>query len=77
MGHRNQGYACGLSISPDGQFVASGDGSGSVWFWSWKTGKNLRTLDCHEGVAIDVQWHPTESSRVATCGWDGTIKLWD
>ena len=76
-GHFNSGYACGLSFSSDGQFLASGDANGQLWFWSWKTCKNIRTIKAHEGVCIDVDWHPIEPSKVVTAGWDGTVKLWD
>lgn len=76
-GHANQSFACGLKFSPDGQFLASGDGGGKLWFWDWKTCKNYRTIQVHDGVCMDVDWHPLDSSTVVTCGWDGTIKLWD
>ena len=78
-GHINSGYACGLKFSPDGQFLASGDADGKLWFWNWKTCKNYRTINVHDegNVCIDVEWHPIEPSKVATCCWDGTIKLWD
>jgi len=76
-GHSNQGFACGISLSPDGQYLVSGDAEGKMWFWNWKTQKNIRTIKVHDGVCIDVDWHPLESSKVATCGWDGTVKIWN
>jgi pre-mRNA-processing factor 17 len=78
VGHVNAGFSCGIDFSPDGQFLCSGDADGKLWFWDWRTAKNYRTIDAHNGkVCIDVKWHPTEPSKVATCSWDGTIKLWD
>jgi pre-mRNA-processing factor 17 len=76
-GHLVAGYACGLAFSPDGRFMASGDSMGRAFFWDWKTSRMIRAMQGHKGVCIDVSWHPTVPSRVATCGWDGDIKLWD
>lgn len=77
MGHTVAGYACQITFSPDGRYIACGDGSGRAWFWDWKTSKLLKTLRCHDQVSIGCEWHPIEPSRVATCSWDGTIKYWD
>ncbi|XP_074309863.1 uncharacterized protein LOC141644275 [Silene latifolia] len=76
-GHIAAGYACQVNFSPDGQFVMSGDGEGKMWYWDWKTCKVSRKIKCHEGVCIGCEWHPLETSKVATCGWDGLIKFWD
>lgn len=42
-----------------------------------QTSKIYRTIKAHDEVCIGVEWHPLESSKVATCSWDGTIKYWD
>ncbi|ELR13923.1 EH-binding protein, putative [Acanthamoeba castellanii str. Neff] len=77
LGHLVAGYACQLGFSPDGHYVISGDGTGNLWIWDWKTHRILKKLECHEKVLIGCEWHPVEPSRVVTCSWDGTIKLWD
>lgn len=76
-GHLIAGYACQVNMSPDGRFVMSGDSSGNLWLWDWKTSRVLKKLQCHEKVLIGCEWHPIEPSRVVTCSWDGLIKYWD
>ncbi|KAJ3105768.1 hypothetical protein HDU97_007588 [Phlyctochytrium planicorne] len=76
-GHLVAGYACQPGFSADGRFVMSGDSEGRVWFWDWKTCKVFKKLKCHNSVVIACEWHPHETSKVATASWDGTIKYWD
>lgn len=77
-GHNTAGYACGVNFSPDGKIVMSGDSEGRCFFWEWShSNKVARTIKAHDGVCIGAAWHPLESSKVATCGWDGLIKYWD
>jgi pre-mRNA-processing factor 17 len=76
-GHVVAGYACQPGVSPDGNFVMSGDTDGRLWFWDWKSCKVFRKIKCHDQVCIQALWHPIEPSSVATCSWDGTIKFWD
>ncbi|KAH8739569.1 transducin / WD-40 repeat protein family [Cryptosporidium ryanae] len=77
FGLNNTGYAIQCDISPDGQFLVSGDVSGKLHFWDWKTTKLIRSIQAHDSVSIACQWHPTLPSRIATCGWDGVIKIWE
>ncbi|KAJ2743633.1 hypothetical protein GGI20_003605 [Coemansia sp. BCRC 34301] len=76
-GHLTAGFACQPSFSPDGKLLTSGDSEGQVWCWDWQTTRVMTRWKAHEKVAIATAWHPCESSRVATCSWDGTIKYWD
>ncbi|KAJ3295640.1 pre-mRNA-processing factor 17 [Borealophlyctis nickersoniae] len=73
-GHLVAGYACQPNFSPDGRFVMSGDSEGKVWFWDWKSCKLLKKFKAHDAVVIGCEWHPHETSKVATCSWDATIK---
>ncbi|KAJ2236733.1 hypothetical protein H4R99_002365 [Coemansia sp. RSA 1722] len=76
-GHLTAGFACQPSFSPDGRFLTSGDSEGQVWCWDWQSARVVKKWKAHEKVTICTAWHPKETSRVATCSWDGTIKYWD
>jgi pre-mRNA-processing factor 17 len=77
MGHNNAGYAIEVSVSPDGQFVTSGDTGGYVCFWDWKTCKLWHKIKVGEGAVTCVQWAPQETSKVAAAGLDGHIRFYD
>ena len=76
-GHVVSGYACEMAFSTDGQYLVSGDGTGSLFIWDWKKHKILQKYRAHtSGPAICCAWHPLEPSTLFTCGWDGVIKMW-
>ncbi|XP_042911145.1 pre-mRNA-processing factor 17 isoform X1 [Parasteatoda tepidariorum] len=76
-GHMVAGYACGLDFAPDMSYIVSGDADGKVYIWDWKTTKLFSKFKAHDNVCSTVIWHPHETSKVISAGWDGTMKLWD
>ena len=65
-----------MNFSPDGKYVLSGDSEGRCFFWEWAhPHKIMRTIKAHDGVCIACAWHPMETSKVVTAGWDGAIKV--
>jgi len=76
-GHVVAGYACRPCFSPDQSYLVSGDGEGKVFIWDWKNGRLYSKFRAHDEVVIDTKWLPHETSKLVTCSWDGTIKLWD
>lgn len=76
-GHMVAGYACKPSFSPEMSYVVSGDADGRVFVWDWRTSRILSKWKAHDRCAIHVLWHPHETSKIASAGWDGSIKLWD
>eukprot|EP01080_Neovahlkampfia_damariscottae_P001804 gene1804-946_t len=77
-GHITPTTGSKVNFSNDGRFVLSGDTEGKLWIWDWKTSKKLKTLNAHVGgFCSTCQWHPIESSKCITGGWDGKICLFD
>ena len=52
-GHTTAGYACQIGFSPNGRFTMSGDGSGRLWFWDWKTTRVFR-CGAHTHMQLEV-----------------------
>ena len=76
-GHNNAGHAIDVAMSPDGEFVMSGDTGGYVCWWSWKTCKMLHKIQAAKVPVVACAWHPRETSKVVTGDLDGLIKYWD
>ncbi|CAG0915029.1 unnamed protein product [Notodromas monacha] len=69
-----------VSLDPSGEFVcASGLDKFEVYLWSMKTGRLLEVLAGHEAPVSSVCISPSLLSSdplLASCSWDGTLKLW-
>jgi len=72
-----------LAFSPDGKLLASaGDADGTARIWDVEAGKCGHVLKGHERGRTDdrilvtgVAFSP-DGKTVATCGGDGTVRLW-
>jgi pre-mRNA-processing factor 17 len=76
-GHNVAGYSPDVAISPDGQFISSGDSGGYVCFWDWKTCKMWHKIQASDAPVLAVQWHPRETSKVVTGDLNGKLCYWD
>ena len=69
------GYHIGCDFSPDGRIVSSGSADGKIFFYDHLTSRVIRTLDAHSAPCMDVAYHPTLPCCVASCGWNGQVKV--
>lgn len=77
-GHQVSGFRIQCCFSADGLFLATGSADGKTYIYSWKTGEVVKVLDERISSCVsDVSWHPTLPSTVATCSWDGALRLWE
>ncbi|MFM2379801.1 MAG: hypothetical protein RLZZ143_2380 [Cyanobacteriota bacterium] len=73
QGHRGTIYS--VSISPDGQKIATASQDGTVKIWNQK-GENIQTLIGHQGAVYSVSFSP-DGQKIATASEDKTAKIWN
>ena len=75
-------YAMGLGWNPDGATLAAGSTHGEIWLW--KTGGGAepslkipqQSDEGHGDGVSTIAWLPG-GKLLASCGRDGTVRLWD
>jgi RNA polymerase sigma factor (sigma-70 family) len=64
-----------VAFSPDGETLATGDGSGAVKLRAVATGVERLKVHAHSGGVYGVAYAPN-GLALASTGWDRTVKLW-
>uniref|UniRef100_A0A8D0BXC7 WD repeat domain 25 n=1 Tax=Salvator merianae TaxID=96440 RepID=A0A8D0BXC7_SALMN len=75
-GHKVEGFAIGCEFSADGMVLATGSSEGKVFFYNYHTARIIRTLHAHSQACSTATFHPVLPSLLATCDWEGAIKIW-
>ncbi|KAG0663632.1 hypothetical protein C6P44_001638 [Monosporozyma unispora] len=77
-GQKSSGYGIGLTFSPDGHYICSGDIRSKILIWDWTTTKLLKTITIPGKKPLtQIAWHPQETSKVLCTGVDGKIYMLD
>jgi WD40 repeat protein len=63
------------AFSPDGAWIATGGGDGSVRLFDAGTGNERLVLRGHSGLVDAVSFSP-DGSRLVTAARDGIVRVW-
>ncbi|XP_027377805.1 WD repeat-containing protein 25 isoform X2 [Bos indicus] len=75
-GHKVEGYSVGCECSPDGDLLLTGSADGRTLVYSFRTASRARTLHGHTQACVGATFHPVLPSMLATCSWEGDVKIW-
>ncbi len=67
----------GVAFSPDGEFLASAGGNGTIKIWNSRRDAVVQTLpNAHADAVVSVAFHP-DGKHLASRGADRKVKVWD
>ena len=69
------GFVHSVAFAPDGEWLASAHGDGTVKRWSVADGSLMRTLRGHTGTVYSVAISP-DGQRMVSGSGDRTVKIW-
>jgi WD40 repeat protein len=67
----------GVAFTKDGKALLTGCGDAKIRVFDVETGAELRKLEGHEGGSVTDMQFSKYGKLLATCGMDGTVRLWD
>ncbi len=70
------GAITAVSVSGDGAYWAASSKCGELRVWLAGTQTPYRAWQAHSDSTWDIAFSP-DRSTLASCSWDGTVKLWD
>ena len=73
---KHEDFVLGLSFSPQDDFLAAADRTGTVVVWDLRRGTAEAQLRGHEGAANGVAFHRS-GKWLVSAGADGTVRSWD
>ncbi|XP_018016537.1 U4/U6 small nuclear ribonucleoprotein Prp4 [Hyalella azteca] len=72
----HQGAILSVDWSPDCYHLASGSADNSVRIWDVRQRVSILTLPAHTKLVSAVRYEPCNGSYLATCSYDGMVRLW-
>jgi WD40 repeat protein len=69
-------YVCTVAWSPNGQWIASGAGDGTVQIWNSSTGERVFTYLGHTAPVRALAWS-SDSRQLVSGGEDRTAHVWE
>jgi len=63
-------------FAPDGKYLVSGGGDGTIRFWNFRTGQELKCLQGHTGEVFSVSFSQ-DGHFLASGGRDRVLRVWN